>query len=81
MQISLSSQVDISISPDETISQFKKRLKDIKDIVFESENPDIATFENGVLKGVSVGKTTISIMIKNKLNTRKYIYMLMLLKE
>ncbi|NLM32926.1 MAG: hypothetical protein GX203_01850 [Acholeplasmataceae bacterium] len=52
------------------------RLKNVKkkDIVFESENPDIATFENGVLKGVSVGKTTISIMIKNKLNTRKYIY-------
>lgn len=29
------------------------RLKNVKkkDIVFESENPDIATFENGVLKG------------------------------
>ena len=39
-----------------------------ENIVYASANPEVATFVSGVLKGVSVGETTISISYKDEAN-------------
>ena len=39
-----------------------------ENIVYTSANPEVATFVAGVLKGVSVGETTISISYKDEVN-------------
>ena len=59
-QLELDERVTVELNLDEIVDKSK--------IVYSSANPEIATFVNGVLKGVAVGETTISIAYKDEGN-------------
>ena len=52
------------------------RLKNVKkeNLVFEAEDTKIATLTNGKLKGIAVGQTVISVMVKDMPTTRVEIF-------
>lgn len=48
-------------SQEMTIYEDGESIDDYKSVILKSDNPKIATFKNGILTGVSVGKTNISV--------------------
>ena len=59
-EIELDERVSVELNLEEAVK--------LDNIVYSSANPEIATFVSGVLKGVSVGETTISISYKDEKN-------------
>ena len=59
-EIELEERVTVELNIDEAADKAK--------IVYTSANPEVATFVSGILKGVSVGETTISISYKDEAN-------------
>ena len=59
-EIELEERITVDLNLEEAVDKTK--------IVYTSANPKIATFVSGVLKGVAVGETTISIAYKDEAN-------------
>ena len=58
--IELDARINVELNLEEAVIR--------ENIVYTSANPEVATFVSGVLKGVSVGETTISISYKDEVN-------------